>query len=228
VVKAVGLSRGLPVVRVAETDEELRAILAPIPPEDRLIVQEVLSGPLVGLSLVLDRAGEVVARFQQVARRVWPVPAGGSSLAVSVAPDEDLVARAAAMLVGIGFWGLAQLQFLTGRDGGAALIDVNPRFYGSMPLATAAGVNLPAAWQAVATEAPLPAPGPYRVGTVYRWLEGDITAAYNGFRAHLRREGVRPDVGAMWAADDPVPAALLAAEATWLRVRRRLPASPWA
>jgi hypothetical protein len=80
----------------------------------------------------------------------------------------------------------------------------------------------------VATEAPLPAAAPYRVGVVYRWLEGDITAAYNGFHAHLRRRGARPDVGAMWASDDPVPAALLAAEAAWLRLRRRLPGSPWA
>jgi predicted ATP-grasp superfamily ATP-dependent carboligase len=184
-------------------------------------VQERAEGTLIAVSLVLDPGGRVVARFQQAARRLWPTRAGASSVAVSVAPDERLVERAAALLRAAGFWGLAQVQLVDAANG-PAVIDVNPRFYGSLPLALAAGVNLPAAWHAAAIGRE-PAPvGPYTVGVTYRWLEAELTAAYNGEVGRLRHRAPRPRVGAMWAGDDPVPSVLLAAEAATARVRRRV------
>ena len=53
----------------------------------------------------------------------------------------------------MGFGGLAQLQFVQAPGGAPALIDVNPRFYGSLPLALACGVNLPDAWHALVSGA---------------------------------------------------------------------------
>jgi hypothetical protein len=155
------------------------------------VIQELAVGPLVGLALVLDRDGSVVAKFQQVALRLWPVDAGGSTVAVSVAPDPDLVERAARLLSLAGHWGLAQMQFLTTARG-TAIIDVNARYYGSMPLATACGVNLAAAWHAVALGETPPRPATYELGVTYRWLEGDIKGILNGSRAHLRRPRPRP------------------------------------
>jgi predicted ATP-grasp superfamily ATP-dependent carboligase len=113
------------------------------------------------------------------------------------------------------------MQFMSARKG-AALIDVNPRFYGSLPLATAAGVNLAAVWHAVTLGEPVAPEEPYRVGVTYRWLEGEIAAAFNGARRELFAPAPRPRSGAMWASDDPVPSAMLAAEAAWARIARRL------
>jgi len=189
------------------------ALLAGLPPDEPLLVQERVHGPLRALALVVDRDGRVEARFEQIARRTFPVQAGISSEAVSVVPDDRLTARAADMLGRAGFSGLAQLQFVESSSG-PRLIDVNPRFYGSLPLALAAGVNLPAAWHAVATGRVWSQPREYRVGVTFRWLESDLVAAAKGdvrVRVLLRRVPA-PRVGAVWARDDPLPAVVLGTE----------------
>ena len=57
----------------------------------------------------------------------------------------------------------------------------------------------------------LPAPAPYRVGVTYRWLKADLTAALRGLPGRLLYRSPSPRTGAMWAFDDPVPGAVLAA-----------------
>jgi len=222
VVKPVGSQGQLISARVVASHSELSSLLDELPDDEPLLAQEHVPGPLGALAIVVDRDGRLVARFQQTALRTWPTQAGRSSLARSVEPDEDLVTRAVALLAGAGYWGLAQLQFLHGR-GRPMLIDVNPRFYGSLSLALASGVNLATAWHAVAIGAEPPRPGPYRIGVTYRWLEADITAAYNGAARLLLSRAPRPRVGAMWAPDDPVPSAILALDAARQRIGRRLP-----
>lgn len=83
---------------------------------------------------------------------------------MSVEPDPELVDRAVNMLPGLGWWGLAHLQFLA-TAGGPALIDVNVHFYGSLPLATVAGVNLPAIWHRVSVRGPPAPPPPTALGS---------------------------------------------------------------
>jgi predicted ATP-grasp superfamily ATP-dependent carboligase len=212
--------------RVAGSASELAAVLEQAADDESLLVQELLNPPLVGLAVVIDRDGTLAAAFQQRALRTWPARAGGSSLAVGAEPDMALAERAAALLGGVGYWGLAQLQFLQGPEG-PALIDVNTRFYGSLPLATASGVNLPAAWHAIVTGAePRPRVALYRAGVTYRWLEADLTAAFGGDRRVLLARASRPRAGAMWAGDDPLPSLALTAGAAWARIRRRLPPRP--
>jgi predicted ATP-grasp superfamily ATP-dependent carboligase len=222
VVKSTGRSRTLYATRLIDSDEELAALLASLPPDEYIIVQERSVGPLIGLAVVLDQEGRVVAQFQQVASRLWPSGAGGSSAAMSVAPDGDLIERTAHLLTRAGHWGLAQLQFLA-TSRGPALIDVNARYYGSMPLATAAGVNLAATLQAVALGERLPEPARYKIGVTYRWGEADLSRALKSrSRAELRALSGRSDSGAMWAADDPFPSALMTTGVAVGLVRRRI------
>jgi predicted ATP-grasp superfamily ATP-dependent carboligase len=207
--------------RAIGAGEELRAFLEPLPDEQPLLVQERVLGPLVGLTLVLERDGRVAARFQQRAERIWPAAAGGSSLALSVAPDEALVAQAARMLSEGGYWGFAQVQLIDGPEG-YVLIDVNPRFYGTLPLALACGVNVCAAWHAVALgQSPRPQPE-YPVGVTYRWFEADLSAAFRGLPRRLLYPPLRARAGAVWARDDPVPSFLLSGRSVKQRVERRL------
>lgn len=212
VVKTPALSEALPGTRVCETAEELLGLLTSLPPSEPLVVQERAVGTLDALSLVLGSDGAVAACFASRALRLNPTAAGSSSLSVSVAADPELVERATDLLRGVGWTGLAHMQFLrTAR--GPALIDVNVRFYGSLPLATAAGVNLPAIWHRVASGEPLGPPPPYRLGVRYRWLQGEAAAALNGEPQRLATAPARRTAGAMWTADDPVPGALLAGQA---------------
>ncbi|MEA2404021.1 MAG: hypothetical protein QOE08_668 [Thermoleophilaceae bacterium] len=224
VVKPLMKASGFGPAAVIETAGDLEHAIQGLPAGEPLLAQEHLVGDLVAVSLVTGPGGSTVARFQQRALRTWPPDAGPSSVAVSVAPDEELISRSAALLGDAGYWGLAELQFLVTESGMRGPIDVNPRFFGSLPLALAAGVNLPAAWHAVATGQPAPTPAGYREGVTYRWFEAELLAAIHGSPRVLLGRPRRPRVGAMWSAADPVPGVLLGgrALAEWLarRVRR--------
>lgn len=197
---------------VVRSGAELAALLHRLPAGSRLLLQERLEGLLVSLQLVLDPEGRVVERFQALASRTFPEGAGPSSAAVSVAPDEALIGRTAGMLAGCGFHGLVQLQ-LVATSRGPAIIDANPRSFGSLPLALACGANLPVAWHGLATGERQGGPSAYRTGVRYRWLEADVVAALQGHPGQLMRRGAGPAAGAMWQRDDPVPSLILATSA---------------
>ena len=215
----------LSATRIVRDRDQLRRLVAGLPAGEPVLVQECVTGPLTCVAVVIDRAGALVARFQHVAHTTWPADAGPTARAVSVAPDDQLIARAARLAAAAGYWGLLQLDFLAGR-GGPTLIDANPRFYPALALATACGVNLPAAWLRVITGTPAAPPelGDYRVGRRYRWLEADIIAALRGRPDRLLQRPQRPTTGAMWEPDDPIPAALLSALAITARPAKRLTA----
>jgi predicted ATP-grasp superfamily ATP-dependent carboligase len=226
VVKPARPVSALKTARLVTGEEQLRELLRAVPADEPLLVQERVRGPLVSVELVIDREGRLAARFQQVTRRTWPSAAGSIALATSVAPDEGLVSRTAAMLAELGYWGLAQVDFVETADG-YTLLDVNPRFYRCMPLAVACGTNLPALWHAVAVGRPVGSPGTYRTGMTYRWLEADLVAAVRGAPARLFERPSQPRAGAAWAPGDPLPGVLLGVSAVVsralriLRLRRR-------
>jgi predicted ATP-grasp superfamily ATP-dependent carboligase len=208
--------------RVVESPADLEPIVAALPPRERVIAQERVAGELMSLVLVIARDGRVAARFQQRACRTWPPGAGPSTLARSVPLDYGLIERSRALLADVGYWGLAQLQFVDSRPE-PALIDVNVRYYGSLPLALRSGVNLPAILHGVTMGREAAEPPPYRAGVTYRWLENELVAALHGHLRALVPPPGRPRVGAMWARDDPVPGLLLGASALGRWLRRRLP-----
>jgi hypothetical protein len=211
----------LPTTLVAASTGELHAILRALPADEPMVVQPRLLGPLVCLGIVVAEHGRVVERFQHVTSATWPETAGSTARACSVVPDEDLVARAARVLAAAGYRGIAEMDFLQGPDG-PVLVDVNPRYYGSLALALASGANLPRAWHAVVSDAPLPAPSRYRTGVTYRWLAADWFALARGRPGRLLRRAERPRTGPMWQADDLVPGALLAGHAFAERIVGRV------
>lgn len=175
-------------------------------------VQEFLDGYLMAYAAVTTADGrQVVAQSMQVASRVWPPDAGASCRAVSVPVDPELSERAAALLAALGWFGLAELQFIVPADGIARLIDLNGRFYGSLALAVRAGANLPATWAALATGrdvAPVTAVG----GVRYSWWDGDLRRALVERRGGVARDlagALCAGVGAVHSVGrwrDPAPA----------------------
>ena len=229
VVKPARPNGALPTALVARSAEELHDIVGRLPADEPLLVQERARGPLTAIALVIDPGGAAVARFQQVSQRTWPSDAGISTVAEGVPLDEQLATRAGHMLVEAGFAGLAQLQFVEVANG-SALIDVNPRFYGSLPLALACGVNLPAAWHASAAGAPpVAGPGGYRTGVSFHWLEGEALLAtrssarpWSALGRAFLSPPARPRAAAVWAADDPLASAMFGADLSVGVAGRRL------
>lgn len=175
------------------------------------IVQQFVAGDLVAYAAVTNRDCRVVADSMQVASRIWPPFAGASCRARTVPVDEDVAAATQRLFTSLGWFGLAELQFVVPDGGEPHLIDFNGRFYGSLSLAVAAGANLPHTWAALATNRPV-APTRGRPGVTYQWLEGDLRRALT-----QRRGGVVRDVAStllagsgarhsLWDASDPAPA----------------------
>jgi len=190
-----------------------------------VVVQRWVAGRLMALSLVLDRAGGVVGRAQQIATVTWPRDAGRSARAETVPVDDGLAAACAALLTGAGWYGLAQLQFLQPASGPAVLIDVNPRLYGSVGLAVAAGAPLPdLAARVLRGERVVSVPDA-RPGVQYRWLEGELRAALGGpSRLRDLRAALRPargQIGPVWDPHDRRPAAAMVRALAGRAVRRR-------
>lgn len=208
--------------RVARRREELPGAL-----EDRagpLIVQVRLDGALRSVSGVIRR-GRAIAWAHQRYIRTWPRDAGVSCFAETVDPDRRLEVKIERLLG--DHEGIFQVQLA-----GEHVLDVNPRVYGSLPLAVAAGVNLPAIHCLARLAGDAPGPQRARPGVRYRWIEGDLRHVAQGILAgeigpYAAWEALRPrrrTVHSVARLSDPGPAlARLAHVATtlWEEADRR-------
>ncbi len=195
-------------VRRVNDLDELHQVTAALPGA-RWLVQPFVEGRL---SAVAGAAweGELVCALHQVALRITPPDCGISAYAVTVPREAELEAAVARLLGAIGWSGLFQLQFIRDRTGVDYLIDFNPRMYGSLALATAAGLNLPAIWLDLLLGR-RPIVPEYEVGVRYRAEEKDIRALvrvlFRGRPGEALRGLVprRRTVHAVFSVRDPLP-----------------------
>ena len=125
-------SRG---VRVVPDRAGLEAIVR----DESLIIQAFLPGDEYSVDVFADAAGDVIAAVPRTRTRVD----SGVSIAGQTVKDEHLESTAAAVARAIGLSGVANVQLRRDVDGHPALLEVNPRFPGAMPLTIAAGVDMP-------------------------------------------------------------------------------------
>lgn len=191
-----------------------------------LIYQRVVEGPLLAVVTLTSRDGRPVYMAAQQAETLSPEPFGASGRARTVPLDAELEEWVMRLLACLHWWGLAELQFVVSAEGVPHLIDFNGRFYGSMALTTAAGVDLPNAWLAAAMGEPVSVGMP-REGIRYQWLEGDLRRAWGRPAGRGREilETLRYAPGAahsLWMPSDPLPAARQLADMAVRNVRRAL------
>jgi predicted ATP-grasp superfamily ATP-dependent carboligase len=202
-----GVLRRVP-VHYVRNEGELERILAPSGNQTWLL-QPFVPGSLAAVCGVAWN-GELMCATHQVAARIWPPDCGISAYASTVHPDASREAAVGRLLSLIGLSGIFQAQFVrVGEDW--AFIDLNPRVYGSLALAVAAGLNLPAIWTDLLLGR-VPEIGPYRVGVGYRAEGNDARwIAHNLRRGRLRAgaTGLLPrhrTVHALFSIRDPLPA----------------------
>ncbi|MGH7797286.1 MAG: ATP-grasp domain-containing protein [Candidatus Binatia bacterium] len=140
------------------------------------LVQEFIppGGAACGVSALFDRNSEPLAVFVHKRLREYPVSGGPSTLRESVC-DPELAALGVRMLKALKWYGVAMVEFKTDpRDQQPKLMEVNPKFWGSLELAIHAGVDFPYLLYKLAAEGAVEPVRDYRVGVRCRWLPGDF------------------------------------------------------
>jgi len=138
------------------------------------LIQERIIGPGVGMFALFDH-GTLIAEFSHRRLREKP-PAGGASVLCESRPvDARLRAFAIRLLGSIGWHGVAMMEYKQDRrTGECVLMEVNGRFWGSLELAVAAGVDFPYLAFALARGVRPGAMPTYAAGVKNRWLLGDL------------------------------------------------------
>ncbi|HUE28748.1 MAG TPA: ATP-grasp domain-containing protein [Solirubrobacteraceae bacterium] len=143
-----------------------------------LLLQERIprDGVAYGVSLLFDRAGQERAAFAHRRLREYPVSGGPSTQRVSAELGE-LHSYSRRLLSSLDWAGVAMVEWKIHPQGNRPmLLEINPRFWGSLALAVHAGVDFPTLYADAALGRPLPSALPsYPAGIVSRWmLPGDI------------------------------------------------------
>lgn len=149
-------------IRKVKTPEELTAGFREfvegygLSPEEYPLAQGFVDGDDYCVTALFDR-GRCVARMTYRNIRAFPRETGAGALRETVAyPEAE--AHAERLLASLGWHGIAELDFRGHPDGGAALIEVNPRFFGGLPQAVAANVDYPYLLYRIASGEPVEAP----------------------------------------------------------------------
>lgn len=173
------------------------------------VVQELLTGEAVGVSLVMDGKSRPVSALCHRRVREYPTQGGPSSCCESVW-DGDLVEHAVKLLQGLGFVGLAMVEFKGGK-----LLEINPRVWGSFPLTYKCGAPLARDYVRASLGEELPliqGPG-YRTGVRMQFVLNDGLACLGYLRQGQPGRGLRGLVDLLnprvkdgvFSCDDPRP-----------------------
>ncbi|HEX8448782.1 MAG TPA: ATP-grasp domain-containing protein, partial [Allosphingosinicella sp.] len=205
----------------AELDRQLRSGAW-----DGCVAESFFPGVGVGLS-VLASEGRILFAYQH--RRLHESSeTGASTRRVSERADPALLAAAQPLAAAARLDGVAMFEFRVDRSSGRhVLLEVNPRFWGSLPLAVAAGADFPALWWDLALH-DRGGRGAYRAGVRKADLTGEFDRVVDRFEESggLKRLGAAAaglatavmiwaarGAADSWAADDPEP---------WVEERRTL------
>jgi predicted ATP-grasp superfamily ATP-dependent carboligase len=166
---------GLPVLKVEYADDAamlLQALKRYRSFGQFPLVQSYCPGNGLGQMLLMHK-GVAVLRFQHRRIAEWPPAGGASTVCESVGPEQHqaLMAQSEALLKAIGWEGPAMVEYrYEPETQRAVLMEINGRFWGSLPLAYYAGA--PFAWGTYCALGlgSSPAFGPYRAGLQCRYM----------------------------------------------------------
>lgn len=137
-----------------------------------VLAQSFVPGEGTGYFALLHH-GELRAEFAH--RRIRDVyPTGsGSAVRISIAPDPEIRRASLALLQELRWHGVAMVEYRKAADSPPVFMEVNGRFWHSLPLACYAGVDFPALLARMAEAGDIPRHTGYRNSVRCRWLLGD-------------------------------------------------------
>jgi predicted ATP-grasp superfamily ATP-dependent carboligase len=175
-------------VTVAD-EHELRRVASTL---GTCIVQRWRHGNVLSVGAVATADGllaHVVSRYL----RMWPSSGGSVCFSETIDAPPGLLERVDALASELQWEGLFELELIASADDRYTSIDFNPRAYGSLGLASAAGVPLSALWCRLLSGERLDRHDPPRAGVRYRWGDADLRWSIEA----LREGRLRTALGAM-------------------------------
>lgn len=120
--------------------------------DDGWIIQEHLPGDEFSVDTLMGRDGTAIAAVPRLRARVD----SGVAIAGRTVHRDELERTAEACAAAAGLVGVCNVQLRYDSHGVPALLEINPRFPGSMPLTVAAGVDMPSLAVDLALDCPVP------------------------------------------------------------------------
>lgn len=107
--------------------------------------------------------------------RAWPPTGGNSCFRESVHLSTDMRRYAERLLGALNWHGIAEVEFrMDLRDGKPKLMEINPRFWGSLCVAIKAGVDFPYLLYRLALDGDIKSVFNYKIGVKGRYFEQDL------------------------------------------------------
>lgn len=161
-------------VRYAHNEEQLRRYCAEFLQEVHVVLQEYFAGDGLGIELIA-KDGDIHYAFQHQRLHEMPLTGGGSSYRMSTEIDPELLQASKRLMKALNWQGVAMVEFKKDASSGRyILIEINGRFWGSLPLATAAGADFPWLLYYFYTKGEIPEIPDYRRGVKCRKLSADL------------------------------------------------------
>ena len=187
------------------------------------LVQEYVPGTTTTTVGLVDD-GELRAHFQEERLRTYP-SSGGNSALLRAVESETMLAYAEEVFDALSWTGPAMAEFMRTPDGDYYLIEVNGRYWGSLPFAVNAGVDLPWLHYRQLRGEDVRFEGNYRTDVIQRrlffedakWLGERLTAGEAGAVGPFLRAFAETD-HTFYRPDDPLPTLWTLAEASRLAV----------
>jgi predicted ATP-grasp superfamily ATP-dependent carboligase len=142
-------------------------------PWGRYFCQEKVHGETHCVAM-LFRQGELRGKIAYKQLREYPIAKGQATLRISIrtAAAEEYFRR---FLEKMAWHGVCQADFVIDRETQIPyLVDINPRFWGSLAQAIASGVDFPHLVYRMAIEGDVEPVTTFRTGITTRWIGGDL------------------------------------------------------
>ena len=146
------------------------------------IIQEYIpnGGEIGAYALLNNKSQARAALLQRRIRTCYPY--GGASTIRETIRNDDLLQLALDFLKKLSWSGVAMVEFrINQRNGEAYLLEINPRFWGSLELSIYAGIDFPFLLYRMLIEGDVESVMNYHEGVKTRWLFGDIRQLIHNF-----------------------------------------------
>jgi hypothetical protein len=160
------------------------------------IAQEYVPGDDESGFFALYDRGEAVATFQHRRVRSYTY-AGGASVYRESVYDERLDADGRALLAELDWHGPAMVEVKRDADGTPTLMEINPRFWGSLALPVRAGVDFPALYYDLATGGVDDPVHDYETGVGSHVLRGEASYLHSVLRYDYEHRDAPPLAGSV-------------------------------